>query len=82
MGAGGAGAYTPVCYGHGECGPGSASLSFSILFLARNPDFTGNLIFKMLATNSKIFKYRGLNEMYLLVRYGYRTVISDLDNWL
>ena len=71
---------TTVYYCHGECGPGFASLSFSILFLARNPDFTGSLIFKM--SQLKIFKHHGPKEMYLLVRYGYHLVISDLDDGL
>lgn len=81
MGVGGVGVYIFVCYGYGECGFGLVGLFFFILFLVRNLDFIGNLIFKMLVINLKIFKYRGLNEMYLLVRYGYRIVIFDLDNW-
>lgn len=78
-----AGAHSPpVCYCHAEYGPGFASSSFPTLFLIRNPDFTGNLIFKMLATNSKIFMNYGRNEKYLLVRYSYHLIISDFDNWL
>ena len=34
---------TAVCYCHGKCGLGFASLSFSNSSLARNPDFIGSL---------------------------------------
>lgn len=57
--------------------PGLASSSFPTLFLTRTSDFTRNLIFKMLATNSKIHKHHGPNEMYLLVRYSQHLIISD-----
>lgn len=60
-----------------ERGSGFASLSFSALvFAARNPDFIENLIFKMVAINSKIFKHDEPNEIYLLVRYA--TILESM----
>lgn len=66
--AGGAGACQPSLL------PGTGGLvhgsSFTLLLCSLKFRFFRKLIFKMLATNSKILKHHGPSEIYLLVRYA------------